>query len=279
MPRSAADATRFTSTTPHASAKQSLSKMTSAMTPHKQPGPPGETPQQRVKRLRAAADRAREAQISTFDKFLVKGRVWADKAHRFTALSLIGITFVAGGVTVYALGDMMIFNRRKRTEFFAQQKFKYEMALKQAREAHELGMATESQLEFLNKEREHQEKVKQWEEERKKKGIWARSKAWLFSGMKKEDVGEDYGISEKGMGYKSLSEEDNTPSERESDVLRALEDKKLGLQEKARKAFEEEKARERNGGLLDRIGTDAERSASEQEKSHKSSGWTSWMVR
>jgi len=56
------------------------------------PGPPGETPQEKVKRLRAAADRARDAQVSTLDKVLVRGRVWADRAHRFTALSLIGIT-------------------------------------------------------------------------------------------------------------------------------------------------------------------------------------------
>jgi hypothetical protein len=174
---------------------------------------------------------------------------------------------------------MMIFNRRKRAEFFAQQKFKYDMALEQAREAQALGTASEAQLEFLNKERAHQENLKQWEEERKKKGIWARSKAWLFEGMKKEEEGEDVGTSERRLGYESLSEEDDTWGERESDVVRALEDKKFGLQEKARKAFEAEKERERNGGPLDRIGTDKERSASEQEDAHKSSSWTSWMVR
>lgn len=84
MARSTTDATRFTSTTPHAATKPKPAS--------RNPGPPGETPQQRVKRLRAAADKARDAQISTFDKFLMKGRVWADKAHRFTAFSLIGLT-------------------------------------------------------------------------------------------------------------------------------------------------------------------------------------------
>ncbi|PQE12617.1 cytochrome oxidase c assembly domain-containing protein [Rutstroemia sp. NJR-2017a BBW] len=251
--------------------------MAPATTPPKQPGPPGETPQQRVKRLRAAADAAREAQISTFDKFLVRGRVWADKAHRFTALSLIGITFIAGGVTVYALGDMMIFNRRKRAEFFAQEKFKYESALQQAREAHELGTATEKQLDFLNKEREHQEKLKQWEEERKRKGIWARSKAWLFAGMKKEE-GEDFVTSESSLGHESSSERINTVDEGESHIMKASRRKEQVLQYEARKAFEAEKERERNGGPLDRLGTDKERSASEHDDTHKSS-WTSWMVR
>jgi hypothetical protein len=91
MPRSATDATRFTSTTPHASAK--LPPKTPANAgPPRTPGPPGETPQEKVKRLRAAADRARNAQVSNFDKVVSRGRVWADRAHRFTALSLIGIT-------------------------------------------------------------------------------------------------------------------------------------------------------------------------------------------
>jgi hypothetical protein len=172
---------------------------------------------------------------------------------------------------------MMIFNRRKRAEFFAQEKFKYETALQKAREAQELGTATEKQLDFLNKEREHQEKLKQWEEERKKKGIWARSKAWLFAGMKKEE-GEDFGTSESRLGQESLSEEIETVGEKESNILRGLKAKEWELQQKARKAFEAEKERERNGGPLDRLGTDKERSASEQEDTHKS-GWTSWMVR
>jgi hypothetical protein len=95
MPRSATDATRFTSTTPHASAKPPASNLNlpgRGNIPLRKPGPPGETPQEKVRRLRAAADRARDAQISTLDKVLVRGRVWADRAHRFTALSLIGAT-------------------------------------------------------------------------------------------------------------------------------------------------------------------------------------------
>jgi hypothetical protein len=93
MPRSATDATRFTSTTPHASAKHpSATNIPSKSLPLRKPGPVGETPQEKVRRLRAAADKAREAQISTFDKLIIRGRVWADRAHRFTALSLIGAT-------------------------------------------------------------------------------------------------------------------------------------------------------------------------------------------
>jgi hypothetical protein len=93
MPRSATDATRFTSTTPHASAKPPTANiLPRGNTPTRKPGPPGETAQEKIRRLRAAADRARDAQVTPLDKLLVRGRVWADRAHRFTALSLIGAT-------------------------------------------------------------------------------------------------------------------------------------------------------------------------------------------
>jgi len=56
-----------------------------------------------VKRLREAASRARDAKLTTFDKAIVRGRVWADRAHRFTALTLIGIT----GMIPFSAGSEM----------------------------------------------------------------------------------------------------------------------------------------------------------------------------
>jgi hypothetical protein len=98
MARSAVDATRFTSTTPHASAMPSAPTSNlhpSKVLPQRTAGPPGETPQEKVKRLREAAARARNAKISTFDKAIATGRVWSDKIHRFIGRSLIGITGTA----------------------------------------------------------------------------------------------------------------------------------------------------------------------------------------
>ena len=66
---------------------------------------------------------------------------------------------VAGGVTVYALGDMMIYNRRKRAEFFAEQKAKHEIAIYDAKVAMEYGNATEAQLEFMKRENAEQARV------------------------------------------------------------------------------------------------------------------------
>lgn len=54
--------------------------------------PSGETPQQKIARLRAAAAMARTGKESTFDSVVRVGRKWADRAHRVTAYSLIGLT-------------------------------------------------------------------------------------------------------------------------------------------------------------------------------------------
>ncbi|KAH8663006.1 cytochrome oxidase c assembly-domain-containing protein [Tricladium varicosporioides] len=278
MPRSATDATRFTSTIPHASAKPPSGQTVPLKSlPNRKPGPQGETPQEKVRRLRAAADRARNADVSTFDKVIVRGRVWADRAHRFTALSLIAATFIAGGVTVYALGDMMIHNRRKRAEFFAEQKAVHAAAIQNAQRALESGVATEDQIAFLNREKEHDAQLAAFAKANtEKKGIFKKTKEWLFSGLKKEEEGENVGTSEERLGYESLNEEDDSLGERESDIVRAIEDKKIAIAEKAKKAFADEKERQRTGGPLDRLGTAPKASLEEQPKS---GGWTSFMTR
>ena len=91
MARSASDATRFTATTPYASAKPQ-GQFTPSPVQMGHAAPSGETPQQKIARLRAAASRARTGKESTFDSVVRVGRRWADRAHRLTAYSLIGLT-------------------------------------------------------------------------------------------------------------------------------------------------------------------------------------------
>lgn len=86
-PRSVADATRFTATGPHAFTRTPPASPTPAAAP--------ETPQQRVARLRGAAQQAKLAQVSTFDRLVDRGRIWADRAHRVVAIGLIGATGAA----------------------------------------------------------------------------------------------------------------------------------------------------------------------------------------
>ncbi|KAI9744097.1 MAG: hypothetical protein M1818_002249 [Claussenomyces sp. TS43310] len=276
MPRSATDATRFTSTTPHASVRPppSAGKMPLRQ---RNPGPAGETPQQKVARLRAAAAKAHDADISTLDRFAIRGRVWADRAHRFTALSLIGITGICGVVTVYALGDMMIHNRRKRNEYFAQQKALREAALHEANEAQRRGSPTEAQQILLMEEVQLMQQAEA-KKAAKAQGVLARSKQWLLSGLKKEEEGDDYGSSERRLGYEGMNEEDDVLGERESDILRAIEEKKAEMQEKARSILEREKDLQRTGGPLDRIGTTSDAKKSENNGGG-AGGWLSFMSR
>jgi len=282
MPRSATDATRFTSTTPHATAKQPLPSnlgQASRAVPPRTPGPAGETPQQRVKRLKEAAARSRNANISNFDKIVDRGRVWADRAHRITTLSLIAATGLAGIFTVYAIGDMIIWNRKKKAQYFQEQKALQEQALWGAQKAIQSGNATEEQIELVQLEAKYQAE-KRARETTKGPGILTRVKELLFANLKKEEEGEDYGTSEARLGYEATNEEDDYLGERESDIIRAIEEKRLGIVEKAKKAFEKEKSLHKEGGPLDRIGTEtATSNTPDTAASQDGKGWLGFLSR
>ena len=99
MPRSTADATRFTATGPYASSKSTAFDPNARASTVQIPtgaAPAGETPQQKIARLRAAARQAKDAQQqgAAFDRIVASGRVWADRAHRVTTAGLIGFTGV-----------------------------------------------------------------------------------------------------------------------------------------------------------------------------------------
>ncbi|KAK3316557.1 cytochrome oxidase c assembly-domain-containing protein [Apodospora peruviana] len=112
------------------------------------------------------------------------------------------------------------------------------------------------------------------ETKKEKQGLWA----WMTSSLKREEEGEDEGTSERRLGYESLSEEDDRSGVRDSDLVRALEEKQAYLRDKAHSAFEKEKENERKGGPLDRVGLDdgqqmeGGRSSDEVEKPKKK-GW------
>ncbi|KAI9804838.1 MAG: hypothetical protein M1825_001206 [Sarcosagium campestre] len=211
MPRSAADATRFTATGPHAHSNPHLS----ASAPPRPPPPsssapppppssnqlPHETPQQKVARLRAAAQQARLSKVSTFDKVVVSGRTWADRVHRFAALGLIGITALSGVYAAVALTDMLMFNRRKRNEWLADQKARYPQLLAEARHADEQGQATDEQRRLLVME----DRIRQAEQDRAQRKLekdklttWQSFREWLFSGMARDEAPLDRGLVDGG---------------------------------------------------------------------------------
>lgn len=199
------------------------------------------------------------------------------------SIELISITVVAAGITVYALGDMMIYNRKKRAQFYEEQKARHASAIHTAKYAIANGIATPEQIAFIRREEDHDAELAAFAKAKKESGVFRKTKNWLFSGLKNEEEGEDAGSSERRLGYEGMSEEDDSMGERESDIVRALEDKKMAITEKAKQAFAAEKERERTGGPLDRIGTNSaqpqDRWADEDDDEKPKGGWTSFFIR
>ena len=177
----------------------------------------------------------------------------------------------------------MIYNRRKRAQFYEEQKGLHVAAVHNARLAIQQGIATEDDFDFIRREEEEtvrMEAIKaKTEAKAAQKGIFAKGRDWLFSGLKKEEESDDVGSSERRFGYESLSEEDNAMGERESDIIRAIEDKKESAERKVKQAFTNEKERQRSGGPLDRLGTSVEHATGDEDDRPKSGGWTSFMTR
>lgn len=186
---------------------------------------------------------------------------------------------ISAGVTVYALGDMMVYNRRKRAQFFEEQKGLHAAAIHRARAAIEQGSASEEDIEFMRREDEEAARIERSNAEKAaKKGVFARSREWLFYGLKKDEEGEDES-NDRTIGPASLSREDDGLGVRGSDIVRAIEDKKEKVGDKVRNAFAEEKERQRRGGTLDRLGTPATEITASEDDRPKSGGWTSFMGR
>ncbi|KAI5917812.1 hypothetical protein F4810DRAFT_632410 [Camillea tinctor] len=186
-PRSLADATRFTSNTPHAKTKaataaaSAIPKSSTASTgsrstnPRSPPHLPGrerggtgpgagaskaapaststqarpETLDERVRRLRAAHLAAKQHNISRIDRFLERSRRTFDAVHKFSIAGLIGFSTLALFAGTYATVDMIMINRKRRNEFFAMQKQMEEDSLESARLAYMTGTATEEQISLV----------------------------------------------------------------------------------------------------------------------------------
>ncbi|KAK8044527.1 hypothetical protein PG993_004551 [Apiospora rasikravindrae] len=187
-PRSVAEATLFTSNTPHANIKKASADATSsssssaaaaaaasssqktaptmsstrqaaasasrsaaaAAAPRKPtmqtPGNRPESLDEKVRRLRAAHLAAKNHDVSKMDKVIGGTRRYMDAAHRFTVMGLIGFSGLALVVTVYATVDMMMYNRKRRNEFFAMQQTLQSDSLDAARLAYMTGKASDEQI-------------------------------------------------------------------------------------------------------------------------------------
>jgi len=181
----------------------------------------------------------------------------------------------AGGVTIYAVGDMMIYNRSKRAQYFAQKRALEDTAVAEARAAIQAGVADQRQIDYIALRDAEDERIASFLNKKKeKKGFFKSTKEFLndflFLGLKKQEYDEPI---EKFVRKSSTEEGDST--DRGGEIMKAFENKQSGVSEQAKKAFATEKERQINGGPLDRLGT----SEVSGDKPPKSGGWTSFMTR
>jgi hypothetical protein len=104
-----------------------------------------------------------------------------------------------------------------------------------------------------------------------KNGGW---RSWFSSSLSKSEEGEWVGTSRRRLGYESLSGEDDGVGVRESDTLRAIDEKQQYMREKAQQALAQEKENQRTGGPLDRAGLETKaNTASSDGNPGKRSWW------
>ncbi|KAI4176352.1 MAG: hypothetical protein LQ343_001091 [Gyalolechia ehrenbergii] len=297
MSRSVADATRFTATSPHAYSKpasilrsaaktyspSSFTASGSALPSRKQPPasssnpyppqqsgrpPPNETPQQKVARLRALRAAEKLKPLGLWDRTVVRGRRWADIAHRTTVYGLMGASVIAGVITVFSLTDMIIYNRNQRALFYATQESIYTSTLRSAIAAEqEHRPLTPDETSILNREKMVLRAEAQ--RERLKEIGWAkRIKAYLLGD---DVIDADLRALQAGMGgeegvVKKVG--DVVGPER---VMQALEEKRREEEKRVEDVHVEEVHAE-DGGQLDRMAEEV-KVGTEKAKG----GWSSWF--
>lgn len=94
------------------------------------------------------------------------------------------VIVVCGVFATFAIGDMLIHNRRKRREWLEEQQKKSAIDLEAAREAFSRGTANENQILLLNRERAAAEA----EMERSgKKGVFSKAREAMFGSGSQQD--------------------------------------------------------------------------------------------
>jgi hypothetical protein len=152
------------------------------------------------------------------------------------------LVVVAGGVTVYALGDMIIYNRKKRAQFYEEQKAIHQNAIHNAKQLIAAGTASEQDIEFIQREEEHDRHLA--EVARKKaehKGIFQRGKELLFWGLKKDE--EDEIRESSTMQSEGVLSEVSKLGDKASGITRAVDKKQEEVAGTVKQAFADEKRR------------------------------------
>lgn len=266
MSKHVKDATRFTATGVWAHTRPGGRATTLQFA---DPAPKNETPQQKVKRLREAANRAKMAQVTRWDYAYLYGRMAADAAHRFTVYGLIFATGCVGVLAVFSIGDMIVYNRRKRAIYFAAQEREQAAILAAAREAVAAGTASPAQTALVVGIAEEEEAMEKKKAERKapSKLMW-----WLHGDWKEEKLLEEQRRAALAE-FKRLEAEGASEGGVES-VTRAVQEAREKVADKVSSTLSTGAATAApvKGGPLDQ-----EAASAAQKVEEKGKGWLGWM--
>ncbi|KAF2786028.1 hypothetical protein K505DRAFT_380530 [Melanomma pulvis-pyrius CBS 109.77] len=241
------DSTRFTATGVWAHTKPGRA----TTLPTAEPAPKNETPAQKVKRLREAANRAKMAQVTRWDYAYLYGRMAADAAHRLTVYGIIFATGCIGVLAVFSIGDMVVYNRRKRAIFFEDQEIEHAKILALARSAVLQGTASPAQKALVEGIREEEEAMELKKAERK---LHSRILWWMHGDWKEEKA-----LSEQ----RALAVQD----------FKKAESERMGVTQAVKDARANSGFQTTVGGPLDQAAADATTTAKEASK-----GWLGWIV-
>jgi hypothetical protein len=174
-------------------------------------------------------------------------------------------TAAASVVVIIALGDMLLYNRKKRNEFYAEMKREYAQQLAEARAAVAAGNATYDQLEWLAIEAEAEQLDKN-----KSKPVWRRLKDSVYGSF---SLQEQRGGKLKIVGAEFAEGDKSDEVEREG-VVKAVEEMvELKRKEKGARAGGRQSDQLPPRGVLDELG---EKAAADAKQASKS--WWSWAT-
>ncbi|KAF2016119.1 hypothetical protein BU24DRAFT_422456 [Aaosphaeria arxii CBS 175.79] len=249
MVKSTKDSTRFTATGVWAHTKPGGRTTTLQFA---EPAPRNETPQQKVKRLREAANRAKMAQVTKWDVMYFYGRMGADFAHRAAVYGIVFATGCIGVLAVFSIGDMVVYNRRKRAIYFQQQEEEQAKILASARAAVASGYASPAQTALVEGIREEEEAMAQ---KKKERNVGSRMLWWLHGDWK-----EDKALKEQRM----LAVQDVKNEQANLGITQAVQEARSNISESSTAVVPD-------GGPLDQVAANAAKSAEETSK-----GWFGW---
>ncbi|KAF2745190.1 hypothetical protein M011DRAFT_488420 [Sporormia fimetaria CBS 119925] len=259
MPKGPKDSTRFTATGVWAHTRPGGKSTTLQFA---EPAPKNETPAQKVKRLREAANKARMAQVTKWDIAYFYGRTAADFAHRATVYGIVFATGCIGVLAVFSIGDMVVYNRRKRAVWFQEQEQMQANILQSARDAVASGYATPAQRALVEGIAEEEALWEKKKAERKapSKLLW-----WVHG-----EWNEDKELKEqRRLAVEQFQKEEKAAQASDQSVTQAVQDARASASISAARPTAPPAA---VGGPLDQVAAQA---ASKAEQ--KTGGWFSWL--